>query len=61
MNSESYGPEDSAYREFLVKLRLLPDKMLTENGKKMAQKRLLLMQQFFDNLNRECDGKDLLT
>ena len=61
MNSESYGPEDSAYREFLVKLRLLPDKMLTENGKKMAQKRLLLMQQFFVNLNRECDGKDLLT
>ncbi|NLZ60714.1 MAG: HD domain-containing protein [Lentisphaerae bacterium] len=60
MNSKSYSSEDSAYREYLVKLRRLPEKMLTENGRKMGRRRLLLMQQFFDSLNLECLGADLL-
>lgn len=59
LNSKSYSSEDSAYREFLVKLRHLPKAMLTESGRKFAEKRYLLMQDFFHALEQECNGKDL--
>ena len=53
---ESYGREDSAYREFLVKLRHLPEKMLTAPGRALADERLAFMERFFDELTRECYG-----
>jgi uncharacterized protein len=59
LNSKSYSREDSAYREFLVKLRHLPKAMLTQSGRKIATKRYLLMQNFFQNLDQECKGHDL--
>lgn len=53
VNSDSYSKNDSAYREYLVKLRYLPEKMLTESGRKIAAERGTFMQEFFDRLNSE--------
>ena len=54
LGSESYSHEDSAYREYLVKLRHLPERMLTETGRKIALSREGFMKQFFEELNSEC-------
>lgn len=53
LNGESYGREDSAYREYLVKLRHLQNKMLTASGTKMARRRHQVMEDFFAELNHE--------
>lgn len=57
LNSEAYSKEDTAYREYLVKLRYLPDAMLTAPGKRIASERISFMREFFDRLNQEvqCD------
>jgi len=54
---ESYGREDSAWREFLVKLKHLPQKMLTIPGKRAAEERMIFMEHFFAELNLECYGR----
>ncbi len=54
--SESYSREDSAYREYLVKLQYLSDAMLTTSGRAIARQRQQFMKQFFDELNRETLG-----
>ena len=59
LNSKSYSREDSAYREFLVKLRHLPAAMLTVSGRKIAEKRYQVMLDFFRTLDQECKGDDL--
>ena len=51
--SDAYSKNDSAYREYLVKLRHLKDKMLTEKGRELAEKRTRLMESFFQQLNKE--------
>lgn len=56
-NTEEYSQEDTAYREFLVKLCKIKDKMLTDEGKRIANGRHDFMVQFFDRLNDEVDGK----
>ena len=53
INSEAYSREDTAYREYLVKLRYLPEKMLTATGAEMAKKRAEFMFAFFDELEKE--------
>ncbi len=53
LQSESYSKNDSAYREYLVKLRYLPQKMLTETGRKIAVERTKFMEFFFDTLKQE--------
>ena len=53
MNSDAYSIEDSAYREYLVKLRFIADKTLTETGTEIAQKRVEFMENFFTQLNSE--------
>ena len=58
LTSESYSAEDTAYREYLVKLQHIHENMLTEEGKRMAEQRHHFMQQFFERLNREVLGKD---
>ena len=55
--SQSYSKEDTAYREFTVKLRKIKDRMLTEEGKRMAEERHRFMIAFFDRLNDEVEGK----
>ena len=53
VNSAAYGKNDSAYREYLVKLRHLPGKMLTESGRELAKERAIFMDEFFSRLNNE--------
>ena len=54
--TQPYSKEDTAYREFLVKLRKIKKRMLTDEGKKIAQGRHTFMVDFFDRLNNETDG-----
>ncbi|MBQ7732231.1 MAG: HD domain-containing protein [Lentisphaeria bacterium] len=54
--SESYSSQDSAYREYLVKLRGLPDHLLTASARKFAAERAAFMRAFFDRLNEEQEG-----
>ncbi|MCK4982880.1 MAG: HD domain-containing protein [Victivallaceae bacterium] len=53
LNSEAYSREDSAYREYLVKLRHVPDKMLTVAGKRHAAARAKFMHDFFEQIESE--------
>ncbi len=53
VNSNSYSIDDTAYREYLVKLRYLRDAMLTRQGRRMAAKRHQFMINFFNELNAE--------
>lgn len=53
VNSPAYSREDTAYREYLVKLRKLPDGMLTDPGKAIARERAAFMDEFFRRLNAE--------
>jgi len=53
LNSKSYSANDSAYREYLVKLRYLPEKMLTPTGRTLALDRAAFMKMFFDRLKSE--------
>ena len=53
LNSPAYSREDTAYREYLVKLSKLPEAMLTVPGRKAALERAAFMTEFFDRLNRE--------
>ena len=53
LNSEAYSREDSAYREYLVKLRHVPAQMFTEPGKRLAAERGEFMHQFFENIKKE--------
>ena len=53
VNSSAYGKNDSAYREYLVKLRHLPGKMLTGSGRELAKERSAFMDEFFARLNLE--------
>lgn len=52
-NTEVYSRDDTAYREYLVKLRYIKDKMFTRAGREMAEKRHTLMVNFFDELLEE--------
>lgn len=51
--STEYSSGDSAYREYLVKLQHVEDKLLTASGRKLATKRVAFMHQFFEEFNRE--------
>jgi uncharacterized protein len=53
LTSSAYSVNDTAYREYLVKQRHIPDKMLTKTGKKIARERVKFMKEFFDKLNEE--------
>lgn len=57
LKSESYSREDTAYREYLVKLMKIPEAMLTKTGKKLAIRRHKFMERYFRELNREVFGK----
>lgn len=56
LNSEPYSRGDSAYREYLVKLRHVPDKMLTVAGKQHATARAKFMHEFFEQIEIEIKG-----
>lgn len=54
--TREYSKDDTAYREFLVKLIKIRDKMLTKEGKRIAKERHEFMEKFFDRLNKEAKG-----
>ncbi len=56
LSEGSYSKEDSAYREYLVKLRHVKDGLLTESGRALAVERHRFMEEFFDELNVEAYG-----
>jgi uncharacterized protein len=51
-----YSREDTAYREFLVKLSRITERMFTAEGKRIARERRRFMAGFFDRLNKETAG-----
>jgi uncharacterized protein len=55
--TSSYSEEDTAYREFAVKLRKVKDRMLTREGRKMAEERHRFMEEFFERLHDEVAGR----
>lgn len=48
-----YSCQDTAYREYLVKLSKLPDRMFTIQAKLKARNLKIFMQHFFEQLNSE--------
>jgi len=52
-DTESYSVEDTAYREFRVKLCKVKDRMLTPEGRRLAVERHAFMETFFERLERE--------
>lgn len=55
-DSLAYSLEDTAYREFRLKLCRLPERMLTPLGRKLAEERQQFMQDFFSRLEAEISG-----
>lgn len=55
--TKEYSKDDTAYREFLVKLRKIEGRMFTKEGKRIAKERHRFMVDFFERLNKEVDGK----
>ncbi len=51
LGSEAYSREDTAYREYLVKLRRVPDRMTTDAGRRHARERTEFMHDFFRRMN----------
>lgn len=54
--TEAYGKEDTAYREYMVKLRFIHERMLTAEGKRMAEERHCYMVAFFERLQDEVNN-----
>jgi uncharacterized protein len=54
--SKPYTRDDTAYREYLVKLRRVRERMTTREGRRIAAERHRYMAAFFDRLNKETDG-----
>jgi uncharacterized protein len=55
--TKPYTKDDTAYREFLVKERFIKDKIITKEGRKMAEGRHKFMVGFFDRINKEVEGE----
>ncbi|NTV81599.1 MAG: phosphohydrolase, partial [Candidatus Aminicenantes bacterium] len=52
-----YTREDTAYREYLVKLRRVKDRMTTREGRRIAAGRHRFLTAFFERLHKETDGE----
>ncbi|MCX6807361.1 MAG: HD domain-containing protein [Patescibacteria group bacterium] len=54
--TKAYSKEDTAYREYMFVLKEIKNRMLTKEGKRIAEERHNFMVEFFDRLDREVDG-----
>ncbi len=54
--TSAYSEEDTAYREYLLKLQYINERMLTGKGKRLAAKRHRFMVKFFAQLKKEING-----
>jgi uncharacterized protein len=57
LDHPEYSREDTAFREFLRKLRHVHERMLTHEGKRLAEERHTFMVAFFERLQREAEGE----
>jgi len=53
-----YSKEDTAYREFKFKMSKIKDRLLTPEGRRLAEERHHFMEVFFERLERETKGAD---
>ncbi len=53
----AYSKDDTAYREYLLTLSKVKDRVFTKTAKKIAKKRSRFMDEFFKQLNKEFDLK----
>ena len=56
-DAEPYSRNDTGYREYVVKLARVKDRMLTREGKRWAETRHTFMNTFFERFLNEYDGK----
>ncbi len=54
--TRAYGPEDTAYREFYHKLQHVHERILTNEGKRLASERHQFMSDYFLRLEKEING-----
>ena len=54
--TEPYSEEDTGYREYKLKLSRIKDRMLTTEGRHVAEERHTYMETFFDRLTEEHEG-----
>jgi len=54
--TDAYSREDTAFREFSLKLKNVKDRMLTKEGRTLAQDRHQFMVSFFERLHDEVDA-----
>lgn len=52
-----FSLEDTAYREFMVKLRFIKSRLQTREGRRLAKNRHKFMLDFFKRLNKEMTGR----
>ena len=56
LKTKAYTEEDTAYREYMVKLRHVKGKIMTKEGKRLAVARHAFMETFFARLDGEIEG-----
>ena len=56
-DSRPYSRDDTGFREFMVKLSRIKDKILTKEGRKIAKERHDFMKHFFKRFLEEYEGK----
>lgn len=55
-DTEPYTAEDTGYREYKVKLSKIKDRMLTAEGRRVAEERHAFMEMFFQRFGAEYEG-----
>jgi uncharacterized protein len=56
-DTEPYSKDDTGYREYMIKLVKIKDRMMTAEGRRMAEKRHQFMQHFFEQFLAEHEGR----
>lgn len=56
-DTKPYSKDDTGFREFKVKLCKVRDRILTKEGRKMANERHAFMEEFFKRFQEEYEGK----
>jgi len=56
-DTEPYSVDDTGYREFKVKLSKIRDRILTAEGRRLAEDRHVIMVEFFKRFIEESEGK----
>jgi uncharacterized protein len=58
LDCKPYSKEDTAYREFKFKMSKIKDRMLTLEGRRLAEERHVFMEVFFERLEKETKGAE---